>query len=102
MSEITSDAVLRRRQEVDRLYDKARHDEAQALYHAEQEGFIEGFVQGFLRVWNNAEKQASKEFLCQIVNSDHFLDRVAQERGLSQTQTEKLRSLLLAQESDGR
>lgn len=28
--------------EVERLREKARHDEAQALYHAEQEGMQEG------------------------------------------------------------
>ena len=44
---ITAESMARERE---RLYEKARHDEAQALHHAEQEGFKEGYREGSCRV----------------------------------------------------
>ena len=35
--------------EAERLREKARHDEAQALYHAKQEGKMEGIQEGIQR-----------------------------------------------------
>ena len=36
--------------EVERLREKARHDEAQALYHAEQKGIQKGIAEGRLEI----------------------------------------------------
>ena len=40
---ITAESMARERE---RLYEKARHDEAQALHHAEQKGRAEGREEG--------------------------------------------------------
>ncbi len=39
---VTRESIQRERE---RLYEKARHDEAQALYHAEQEGISKGKIE---------------------------------------------------------
>jgi len=43
--QITAESTFR---ESMRLWEKARHDEASALSHAQDEGFIEGFIEGFV------------------------------------------------------
>ena len=40
--------------DLERLHEKARHDEAQALYHAKQEGKIEGISERNIEIARNA------------------------------------------------
>ena len=44
---ITASSEFRERE---RLYEKARHDEAQALYHAEQKGVQKGKLEGKIEI----------------------------------------------------
>ena len=62
--------------EIERLREKARHDEAQALYHAEQQGIQKGIQKGA------AEKKL--EIARNLLKINLPLDQIAMVTGLSQ------------------
>ena len=62
--------------EIKRLREKARHDEAQALYHAEQEGIQKGIQKG--------AAEAKLAIAQNLLKIDLPLDQIAKVTGLSQ------------------
>ena len=66
--------------EIERLREKARHDEAQALYHAEQQGIQKGIQQGIQK--GAAEEKL--EIARNLLKINLPLDQIAIVTGLSQ------------------
>ena len=66
--------------EIERLREKARHDEAQALYHAEQQGIQKGIQQGIQK--GVAEEKL--EIARNLLKINLPLDQIAMVTGLSQ------------------
>ena len=80
VSEITSSPEFR---EVERLREKARHDEAQALYHAEQKGRQEGRQEGI----SERNIEIARSMLRKNISTSDISDIT----GLSYDDVEKLR-----------
>ena len=68
--------------EIERLREKARHDEAQALYYAEQKGIQQGIQKGA------AERNI--EIAQNLLKIDLPLDQIAKVTGLSQEEVMRL------------
>ena len=68
--------------EIERLREKARHDEAQALYHAKQEGRQEGRQEGIL------------EFARTMLANGEPVSKIMCYTGLAQSEVENLRTAL--------
>lgn len=68
--------------EIERLREKARHDEAQALRHAEQQGIQQGMQQGM--------RQGKLEIAQNLIKMGIPLHQVAAATGLAQTEIEGL------------
>ncbi len=68
--------------EIERLREKARHDEAQALRHAEQQGIQQGMQQGM--------RQGKLETAQNLIKMGIPLHQVAAATGLAQTEIEGL------------
>ena len=64
--------------EIERLREKARHDEAQALYHAEQKGIQQGVAEEKLEIARN------------LLKINLSLDQIAKVTGLSQEEIKHL------------
>ena len=80
VSEITSSPEFR---EVERLREKARHDEAQALYHAEQKGRQEGRQEGI--------SERNIEIARSMLRKNMSTPDISDITGLSHDDVEKLR-----------
>lgn len=66
-------------QERERLFEKTRHDEAQALYHAEQVGMQKGKQEGRIMIARN------------LLAMDVSINQIAEATGLTQKEIEDLR-----------
>ena len=64
--------------EIERLREKARHDEAQALSHAEQQGMQKGLQQGALKIARN------------LIETGMPLQQISAVTGLTQGEIENL------------
>ena len=80
---ITDESMAR---ESERLFEKARHDEAQALYNARRKGFLEGLVK-VTREW---DPKAIPEIARPFKHTGMPLEQIAQITGLSIEEIEKL------------
>ena len=72
--------------EIERLREKARHDEAQALYHAEQKGIQQGIQQGIQK--GAAEEKL--EIARNLLKINLPLDQIAMVTGLSKEEIKYL------------
>jgi len=61
--QITEESELR---ELERLWERARHDEASALRHAREEGFKEGFEEAFKEKLGESFKEELEKALEQM------------------------------------
>lgn len=73
--------------EIERLREKARHDEAQALYHAEQKGIAKGKIEG--KQEGIAERNI--EIARNLLAMDMPLNQIVKATGLTQKEIEALR-----------
>lgn len=73
--------------EKERLREKARHDEAQALYHAEQKGIAKGKIEG--KQEGIAER--NREIVRNLLAMDMPLNQIVKVTGLTQKEIEELR-----------
>ena len=64
--------------EIERLREKARHDEAQALYHAEQEGIQKGIA------------ERSIEIARKLLKRNRPIDEIVEDTGLTREEIENL------------
>lgn len=74
--------------EIERLREKARHDEAQALYHAKQEGMQQGMQQGM----QEGVQQGKLETAKNLIKMGMPLHQIAAATGLTQMEIERLRT----------
>jgi len=72
--------------EIERMREKARHDEAQALYHAKQEGIQEGIRQGI----QQGILERNIEIAKNLIRLGMPLHQIAAATGLTQTEAENL------------
>ena len=73
--------------ETERLREKARHDEAQALYHAEQKGIQKGIQQGIQK--GVAERNI--EIARNLLKTNLPLEQISMATGLTIAEIERLR-----------
>ena len=73
--------------EAERLREKARHDEAQALYHAKQEGRMEGRIEGKQEGISERNIEIAKNLLAMGMP----LHQIVKATGLTQKEIEELR-----------
>ena len=73
--------------EIERLREKARHDEAQALHHAEQKGFQKGIQQGIQQGASGRNIEIARNLL--KINLP--LDQISKATGLTVAEIEDLR-----------
>ena len=69
--------------EIERLREKARHDEAQALYHAEQKGIQQGIQKGA------AERNI--EIARKLLKRNRPIDEIVEDTGLTREEIENLK-----------
>ena len=69
--------------EIERLREKARHDEAQALYHAKQEGIQEGIQKGAF--------ERNIEIAQKLLRRGRPIDEIIEDTGLTYQEVECLR-----------
>ena len=69
--------------EIERLREKARHDEAQALYHAEQQGIQKGIQQGFT--------EGKLEIARKLLKRNRPIDEIVEDTGLTREEIENLK-----------
>ena len=73
--------------EIERLREKARHDEAQALYHAEQKGIQQGIQQGIQK--GAAERNI--EIARKLLKRNRPIDEIVEDTGLTREEIENLK-----------
>ena len=73
--------------EAERLREKARHDEAQALYHAEQQGIRKGMQQGI----QQGVAEEKREIARNLLKINLPLDQIITTTGLTREEVENLR-----------
>ena len=73
--------------EIERLREKAQHDEAQALHHAEQKGFQKGIQQGIQQGASGRNIEIARNLL--KINLP--LDQISKATGLTVAEIEDLR-----------
>ena len=73
--------------EIERLREKARHDEAQALYHAEQKGIQQGIRQGIQQ--GIAERNI--EIARKLLKRNRPIDEIVEDTGLTREEIENLK-----------
>ena len=73
--------------EIERLREKARHDEAQALYHAEQKGIQQGIQQGIQK--GAAERNI--EIAQKLLKRNRPIDEIVKDTGLTREEIENLK-----------
>ena len=87
-------STLSELREIERLREKAGHDEAQALYRAWQTGFEIGFVIGFEKGLKIAEERAARKTALDIARKlkemGFPLDQIARVTELSCAEVENL------------
>lgn len=72
--------------EIEKLRDKARHDEAQALRSAEQRGVQQGIKQGV--------KQGVTDVALKLLKRNRPIDEIMEDTGLTYSEIEELRSTI--------
>ncbi len=72
--------------EIERLREKARHDEAQALYHAEQKGIKRGIERGI----EKGRQEEKLEMARKLKSMGLSLNQISQASGLSDSEIENL------------
>ena len=77
--------------EIERLREKARHDEAQALYHAEQRGIAKGKIEGKMEGKQEGIAERNLEIARNLLAMDMPLDQIVKATGLTQKEIEVLR-----------
>jgi len=78
-------------QEAERLREKARHDEAQALYNAKTEGRAEGRIEGKAEGRIEGKAEGKAELIRNLVNAGMPFDQIAKYSGLEQSEIDNLR-----------
>lgn len=76
--------------EMERLREKAEHDEAQALHHAEQIGMEKGIKKGFEKGIERGIGKGIEKVALNLLKSGMPIEQIAQFTGLSQTELKKL------------
>ena len=76
--------------EIERLREKARHDEAQALYHAEQQGIQKGIQQGIQQGIQKGAAEEKLEIARNLLKINLPLDQIAMVTGLSKEEIKYL------------
>ena len=80
--------------EIERLREKARHDESQALYHAEQKGIQKGIQRGIQKgIQQGIQKGAAEEKLeiaKSLLKINLPLDHISRVTGLAIAEIENL------------
>ena len=76
--------------EVERLREKARHDEAQALYHAEQEGIQKGIQQGIQQGIQKGAAEEKLEIARNLLKINLPLEQISKATGLTIAEIENL------------
>ena len=69
--------------EIERLHEKARHDEAQALHHAEQQGIQQGIQKGV--------DERSIEIARKLLKRNRPIDEIVEDTGLTREEIENLK-----------
>ena len=69
--------------EIERLREKARHDEAQALYHAEQDGIQKGIA------------ERNIEIARKLLKRNRPIDEIVEDTGLTREEIENLKESLI-------
>ena len=76
--------------EIKRLREKARHDEAQALYHAEQEGIQKGIQQGIQQGIQKGAAEEKLEIARNLLKINLPLEQISMATGLTIAEIENL------------
>ena len=76
--------------EIERLREKALHDEAQALYHAEQQGIQKGIQQGIQQGIQKGVAEEKLEIARNLLKINLPLDQIAKVTGLTQEEIKNL------------
>jgi len=76
--------------EIERLREKARHDEAQALYNAKQEGVQEGFQKGFQKGLQKGISDRNVQIARAMAADGQPVDKIVRYTGLTQKEVEAL------------
>ena len=69
--------------EIERLREKTRHDEAQALYHAKLEGIQEGIQKGV--------EKGKLEIVKKLLKRNRPIDEIIEDTGLTREEIENIR-----------
>ena len=77
--------------EIERLRDKARHDEAQALYHAEQKGIQKGIQQGVQQGIQKGALNRNIEIAKAMIADGESVEKIKRYTGLTSEEIERLR-----------
>ena len=84
---ITASAEFR---EIERLREKARHDEAQALYNAEQKGLQKGIQKGMQKGMQQGKSEIAKN----LIEMGMPVNQIAAATGLTHEEIENLRTAI--------
>ena len=79
--------------EIDRLYSKARHDEAQALRHARLQGWEEGILEAREEARLEGQTEIAFTIAKNLLRINFPIEAIAKAIGLSRDEVEKLRDL---------
>lgn len=82
---ITPESIARERE---RLFEKARHDEAQALHHARQVGFAEGYAESFIAAQGEDTAIVRTKIAKNLLNRNIPISIVTEVTGLSEAEIE--------------
>ena len=77
--------------EIERLREKARHDEAQALHHAEQKGIQKGIQQGIQQGIQKVVAERNIEIARNLLKTNLPLEQISMATGLTIAEIERLR-----------
>ena len=76
--------------EIERMREKARHDEAQALHNAEQKGLQKGMQEGMQKGIQKGISERNIEIAKNLVKLGMPLQQIATATGLTKEEVEKL------------
>ena len=79
--------------EAERLYSKARHDEAQALHHAKLEGRQEGMIEGMQKGKIEGAIEKAYAIAKNLLQENFPIEAIVAAAGLSKGEVGKLRGL---------
>ena len=84
--------MIAREREIERMREKAGHDEAQALYNASKKGFARGYVRGFAKT--RARLEAIKAIATNMLKMNLSMDTIVSATGITNEEWKQLNSNL--------